>query len=219
MLPQDLTLGMINNLSKEEIWEFVIAIWKYIYEWVEPKMSEKLFWMYLWHKEFFDHDKKRYEDFCEKQRNNPKWHWRPKASFVEQDCIPSKKAKKAKKANGYGYGIDNYNKVEIFKKIEVEELRKEFPSKNIEVEFERMWNRREWNWKQIKKPNQAFKNRLLPKKRDKEYNANTTPQNTEEWISEYNRLKPKKFQEKYGYEKSFEVRDMIVLQSIQQTYG
>jgi len=59
--------------------------------------------------------------------------------------------------------------VNNIKEEEKEKLRKEFPEKNLEVEIKKMCN----NWagknKQIKKPVQALRNRLLPKKRENDY--------------------------------------------------
>lgn len=114
--------------------------------------------------------------------------------------------------------ITPYTKEHIYSIIDIETLSKEFAKKNVKVEFERFWNYWEWSWKKIKKPTLAFRNWLLPKKREKEYMEWVKDKTDIDWIKEYKEIGSKKFRELYGDEKRTEVKEKLILQAFNSNY-
>ena len=181
------------------------SIWDKIYNWIEPELSDKLSGMYLAIKPYIEDDTERHKNYIKSKVSSWKLWWLAKASKSVKTNKWSIVAKLAKLAPDNDY--DYYS---IYNSINIIEVTKEFPNKNIEVEFKKMWNYWEAKWKQIKKPNQAFKNWLLPKKREKEYKQWTVARTDQEFIEEMI-LNKNDFYQKYWKEKYKEIYDKWLL--------
>ena len=99
----------------------------------------------------------------------------------------------------------------------IAKLKEEYPKKNIEIEMQRCWNWNESKGREIKKALATLKNWLLPKKWEKEYSENIVPKTRQEWVMEFDRLRPggsKVFMEKYSREKYHEVKQDWVLRHV-----
>ena len=73
----------------------------------------------------------------------------------------------------------------------------------------------ESRWKKIKKPNQAFKNWLRPKKCDLEYIEGVVDKTDDQRITEFLSGK-NKFNDKYWFDKYQEVQEMRIKKCLSQ---
>lgn len=209
------------NFSDTEIWKIFRAVTSLVYEWKEIDLPEKLQTIYLILKPYIDDDIDRHKKYIQSKSDNWKLWWRPKASFTDTNNNPSdkpKKAKKTKKATDMIWYDIYSNNMYIVNNISIEEkekLKKEFPKKNLDVEIPKMCN----NWagknKKIKKPVQALRNRLLPKKWDNEYIEWLIEKDDDQWITEFLKSK-QKFWDKYWEEKYYEVKDKWISRCLAQ---
>ena len=200
------------NFSDQEIWKVFRSITELIYDWVEPKLPDKLLWYYYAIKPYIEDDVERHRKYTESKSMNWKLWGRPKASFVGDTDNPSekpKKAKKAKKATDNDNDIYTNNIYIVYNNIDnnnMEELKKEFPNKNFDVEIKKMCNNWAWKWKTIKKPKQALRNWLLPKKWENDYIDWVEDKTDDQRISEFLQSKTK-FYEKYWEVRYYEIKD------------
>lgn len=211
-LPPELYLGIewMDDVIK---WKLFDIIYRYNL-WLEYKIPNELKMIFGFFKPFFDNDMQIHEKFCESRRENGKQWGRPKASFTDDNPKWSNKPKKATKPTEVKWS-DIYTKDNILSNINIEDYKKKHPNKNILVEFDKMWNYWEWKWKKIKKPNQAFNNRLLPKKRDVEYIDWIVNKTDDQWITEFLSSKMK-FNDKYWFDKYQEVKDLWIKKCLSQ---
>lgn len=221
-LPPELYMG-IEKMDTETKWLLFDAIYRYNL-WLDYELDENIKMIFWFFKPFFDNDQKVYDNFCESRRNNGKLWGRPKASIIGDTDNPRNKPKKATKAKQptemtwHDMKWSNsivYSKEYIYNKIDKESLKKEFPKKNFDIEFEKMWNNRDSRWKKIKKPNQAMRNWLLPKPREKEYIDWIADKTDEQWITEFLAWKTK-FHDKYWRDKYQEVKDKRIQKCLSQ---
>lgn len=211
------------NFSDTEIWKVFRAITELIYEWVEPKLPDKLLWYYFAIKPYIEDDIERHRKYVEWKK---KW-------WIESWKVRKQKATiKVRKQNRSNWTewtkwtewttdndndiyTNNIDIVNNIKEEEKEKLRKEFPNKNLEVEIKKMCN----NWagknKQIKKPLSALRNWLLPKKRETDYIQDITEKTDKQRIEEFLAGKMK-FYEKYWYPKYEEVKDKRIAECLRQ---
>lgn len=219
-LPPELYLGIekMDDCIKGKLFDLVYRYNLWL-DYTIPKELEIVFWFF---KPFFDNDIKIYDEkIVKRNQENGKLWGRPIASFVDNNNNPSEKPSEPKKPKKpiETIWIDIYtSNIEIINNIKEEEkekIRKEFPEKNLEVEIKKMCN----NWagknKQIKKPMQALRNRLLPKKRENDYiqwvENKTDKQRIEEFLAG-----KMKFYEKYWYPKYGEVKDKRIAECLRQ---
>ena len=214
-LPPELYLW-IENMDDCIKWKLFDVIYRYNL-WMDYILDDSIKMIFWFFKPFFDNDVEIYKWFCDKQSRNWKLGWRPKASFVDstdnQNDKP-KKAKKPKKAIEVTWS-DIYTRDSIFNSIDIDKYKSEFPNKNIEIEFDKMFRWWENNWKRIKKPNQAFSNWLAPKKFDKEYIEWITEKTEDQRITEFLSWK-NKFNDKYWWDKYQEVKDLWIKKCLAQ---
>lgn len=212
------------NFSDTEIGKVFRAITNFIYEWVEVDLPDKLKGVYLILKPYIDDDIERHKKYIEWKKNWWIESWRVrkwKASF---------KVKKPKGSDWtewteatewttdmtwYNIYTSNIEIVNNIKEEEIEKLRKEFPNKNLEVEIKKMCN----NWagknKIIKKPIQALRNWLLPKKWENEYIQWVKEKTDKQRIEEFLAGKVK-FYDKYWYKKYEEIKDKRIAECLRQ---
>lgn len=212
------------NFSDTEIWKVFRAVTSFIYEWIEIELPEKLQWVYCILKPYINDDIERHKKFIEWKKNWWIESWKVRK---QKATIKGKKHKwnnwtEWTKWTEWTIEVkwnDIYtNNIEIVSNIkeeEIEKLRKEFPNKNFEVEIKKMCN----NWagknKHIKKPIQALRNRLLPKKRENDYIKGVEQKTDNQWIEEFLSGKMK-FYEKYWYPKYEEVKDKWIAECLRQ---
>lgn len=218
-LPPELYLGIekMDDCIKGKLFDLVYRYNLWL-DYTIPKELEIVFWFF---KPFFDNDIKIHEEFCISRRENWKKWGRPIASFIDNTYNPNKKPKKATKptkpteVKWSDIYTSNIEIVSNIKEEEKEKLKKEFPNKNLDVEIKKMCN----NWagknKIIKKPIQALRNWLLPKKRETDYIQDITEKTDKQRIEEFLAGKMK-FYEKYWYPKYEEVKDKRIAECLRQ---
>lgn len=219
-LPPELYLW-IENMDNEKKWKLFDLVYRYNL-WMEYEIDDDLKIVFWFFKPFFDNDIKIYDEkIVKRNQENGKLWGRSKSSFTDNNHNPSKKPSEPKKPKKpietiwidiYTSNMDIVNNI---KEEEKEKLRKEFPEKNLEVEIKKMCN----NWagknKQIKKPVQALRNRLLPKKRENDYIQWVDKKTDKQWIEELLAGKMK-FYEKYWWDKYQEVKDLRIAECLRQ---
>ena len=127
------------NFSDTEIWKVFRAITELIYEWVEPKLPDKLLWYYFAIKPYIEDDIERHRKYVEWKK---KW-------WIESWKVRKQKATiKVRKQNRSNWTewtewtewttdndndiyTNNIDIVNNIKEEEKEKLRKEFPNKKF----------------------------------------------------------------------------------------
>lgn len=215
-LPPELYLG-IEQMDLETKWLLFDAIYRYNL-WLEYELDDKLKMIFGFFKPFFDNDIAVHEKFCESRRNNGKKWGRPKASITEIKHNQSNKPREAKeptKPTEVKWSDIYYTRDILYNILDIEKYKKDYPKKNIDIELDKMLDWYESRWKKIKKPNQAFKNWLRPKKYDLEYIEGVVDKTDDQRITEFLSGK-NKFNDKYWFDKYQEVQEMRIKKCLSQ---
>lgn len=206
----------IENLDIERKWLLFDVIYRYNL-WLEYKIDPKIEMIFWFFKPFFDSDKKAYDDYCDSRRKNwIKWGRPPITEEKHNLSIKPKKATKAyKPTDNNSNSNSNYSREYVLSYIDIEKYKKEYPKKNIDIEFDKMFRRWENEWKKIKKPNTAFTNRLGTKEREPEYVAGLEQKTDDQRITEFLNWKSK-FNDKYGWDRYQEVKELRTKKCLSQ---
>lgn len=122
-----------------------------------------------------------------------------------------KNVKNEKKTNKKFQAVADYD--DFCTRLDEIDYSSQYPTKNIEVEKKKCWIYFDSKNKTIKDAKKTFANRLLPKKREKEYIEWIKEKTDEQWIKEWNSSKTK-FMEKYWSEKYSEIKEKFIQQCL-----